>query len=143
MEKDASIRQVSMSVVGITLLFLCFSILTFANTILMNIAVRKNEYAMLQSIGMTYRQVRAMQSMESILEAAIGFAVTLALGIVLGTGMIQALTRMGMFYLTYTFPFAMFTLYCTVTVIVLFAITFVAFHSMQKAPLVKRMQTTE
>ena len=142
-EKDAAIRQVSLSVVGITLLFLCFSILTFANTILMNIAVRKNEYAMLQSIGMTYRQVRAMQVMESILEAGMGFAVTLALGIILGIGMIQALTRMGMFYLTYTFPFAMFALYCAVTVIVLFAITFLAFNSMQKAPLVERMRAAE
>lgn len=46
-EKDAAIRQVSLSVVGITLLFLCFSILTFANTILMNITVRKNEYAII------------------------------------------------------------------------------------------------
>lgn len=142
-EKDAAIRQVSLSVVGITLLFLCFSILTFANTILMNIAVRKNEYAMLQSIGMTYRQVRAMQVMESILEAGMGFAVTLALGVVLGIGMIQALTCMGMFYLTYTFPFAMFALYCAAAVLVLFAITFLAFNSMQKAPLVERMRAAE
>ena len=142
-EKDAAICQVSLSVVGITLLFLCFSILTFANTILMNITVRKNEYAMLQSIGMTYRQVRAMQIMESILEAGIGFVITLVLGIVLGIGMIQALTRMGMFYLTYTFPFAMFALYCAVTVIVLLAITFIAFNSMQKAPLVERMRVAE
>lgn len=68
---------------------------------------------------------------------------TLVLGIILGIGMIQALTRMGMFYLTYTFLFAMFVLYCAVTVIVLFTITFIAFNSMQKAPLVERMRATE
>ncbi len=142
-EKDASIRQISMSVVGITLLFLCFSILTFANTLLMNIAVRKNEYAMLQSIGMTYRRIRAMQIMESGLEAVIGFAITLVLGIILGSGMIRILNHMGMFYLTYTFPFTMFVLYCTVTLAVLFVITFAAFDFMQKAPLIERLRTSE
>lgn len=68
---------------------------------------------------------------------------TIAKRDILGIGMIQALTRMGMFYLTYTFPFAMFVLYCAVTVIVLFTITFIAFNSMQKAPLVERMRAAE
>ena len=55
--KEATIRQVGISIIGVTLFLLLFSIITFASTIITNIATKKREYAMFQSIGMTSTKV--------------------------------------------------------------------------------------
>ena len=58
--KEATIRQVGISIIGVTLFLLLFSIITFASTIITNIATKKREYAMFQSIGMTRKQTETM-----------------------------------------------------------------------------------
>lgn len=141
--RNLTVRQVSMAIIGITLFLLFFSIITFTSTIITNIATRKREYAMLQSIGMVRRQVEVMALGESFLLVAGSLLITLFLGIVLGQLMIRAMTDMGMFYLTYTFPLGLYVIYCFSIVFIILLITFSAFRAMQKISLVERLRITE
>ncbi len=141
--KEATIRQVGISIIGITLFLLLFSIITFASTIITNIATKKREYAMLQSIGMTRKQTEKMVLYESCVLAVASLILTLIMGIVLGQTLIKGLMSVGIFYLSYTFPLALFTIYCIVVILIILAITISAFYSLQKIPLVERLRIVD
>lgn len=141
--KEATIKQVGISIIGVTLFLLLFSIITFASTIITNIATKKREYAMLQSIGMTWKQTERMALYESCVLAVGSLILTLMLGMVLGQILINGLTRAGVFYLSYTFPAALFAIYCIVVVLIIWTITFSAFYSLQKTSLVEKLRTVD
>lgn len=92
--KEATIRQVGISIIGVTLFLLLFSIITFASTIITNIATKKREYAMFQSIGMTRKQTEKMALCESCVLAIGSLILTLILGIILGQ-LIRSIRVMG------------------------------------------------
>ena len=141
--KEATIRQVGISIIGVTLFLLLFSIITFASTIITNIATKKREYAMFQSIGMTRKQTEKMALCESCVLAVGSLILTLILGIILGQILIKGLISAGIFYLSYTFPLALFTVYCIVVVLIILMITISAFYSLQKTPLVERLRIVD
>lgn len=141
--KEATIRQVGISIIGVTLFLLLFSIITFASTIITNIATKKREYAMLQSIGMTWKQTGKMALCESCVLAVGSLILTLILGIILGQILIKGLISAGIFYLSYTFPLTLFTVYCIVVVLIILTITISAFYSLQKTPLVERLRIVD
>jgi putative ABC transport system permease protein len=122
---------------------LLFSIITFASTIITNIATKKREYAMLQSIGMTWKQTGKMALCESCVLAVGSLILTLILGIILGQILIKGLISAGIFYLSYTFPLTLFTVYCIVVVLIILTITISAFYSLQKTPLVERLRIVD
>ena len=138
-----TIRQVGISIIGVTLFLLLFSIITFASTIITNIATKKREYAMFQSIGMTRKQTEKMALCESCVLAIGSLILTLILGIILGQILIKGLISAGIFYLSYTFPLALFTVYCIVVVLIILMITISAFYSLQKTPLVERLRIVD
>ena len=131
------------SIIGVTLFLLLFSIITFASTIITNIATKKREYAMFQSIGMTRKQTEKMALCESCVLAIGSLILTLILGIILGQILIKGLISAGIFYLSYTFPLALFTVYCIVVVLIILMITISAFYSLQKTPLVERLRIVD
>ena len=141
--KEATIRQVGISIIGVTLFLLLFSIITFASTIITNIATKKREYAMFQSIGMTRKQTEKMALCESCVLAIGSLILTLILGIILGQILIKGLISAGIFYLSYTFPLTLFTVYCIVVVLIILTITISAFYSLQKTPLVERLRIVD
>ncbi len=141
--RNITVKQVSMTIISITLFLLFFSIITFTSTILTSIATRKREYAMLQSIGMQRKQVEVMALGESILLVVGSLLITLFLGIILGQIMIRAMNDMGIFYLSYVFPLRLYAVYCLAILFIIKLITFSAFRAMQKVSLVDRLRITE
>ncbi len=141
--RNVTVKQVSMAIISMTLFLLFFSIITFTSTIITSIATRKREYTMLQSIGMKRRQVEVMALGESILLAVGSLLITLFLGIILGQLMIRVMVDMGMFYLSYTFPYRLYAIYCLSILFIITLITFSVFRAMQKISLVDRLRMTE
>ena len=138
-----NIRNGAKMELGVTLFLLLFSIITFASTIITNIATKKREYAMFQSIGMTRKQTEKMALCESCVLAIGSLILTLILGIILGQILIKGLISAGIFYLSYTFPLTLFTVYCIVVVLIILTITISAFYSLQKTPLVERLRIVD
>jgi putative ABC transport system permease protein len=138
--QNDSIREVSAAIIGITLFLILFSIITFISTIITNLAIRKQEFAMLQSIGMEREQIIKMAIFESSLLAFGSLLITLIFGTILGRIMVSILKNIGVFYLSYSFPFAIFGLYVITIIMIIAAITFFTFRVFQKDTLVERLR---
>ena len=114
-------------------------VLNFANAILTGITARRRELAVLQSIGMTARQLRAMLALEGLLYTA--GAVALALGLILISAPFlgPALNRMIWFFSYH------FTLWPVGVVLPLFAVLGVGIpvltsRAAQRTPVVERLR---
>ena len=73
-------------------------VLNFLNAILTGILTRKKEFAVLQSVGMTGKQLNRMLMTEGIIFAGSAVAVTLALIVIMGPVIGKALESMFWFF---------------------------------------------
>ncbi len=117
-------------------------ILNFLNTILTGIMARKREFAVLQSVGMTGRQLNRMLITEGMLFAGSSIVITLAVSIAMGPVIGNALEGM--------FPF--FTYHLTVMPILVVAPVFLligaviplaSYRQVAKKSVVERIRESE
>lgn len=120
-----------------------FSILSMMNTLITNIVTRKQELAMLESIGMSKGQIRKMLLGESLLLVLATVGVTMTIGTLCGYVLSNMLYNMGAFYMAFKFPIFMTLIYAVVLVTVPLIITLVSMHSFSKEALVERLRGME
>ena len=89
---------------GLSMFIIGFALLNLLNTLITNILTRSHEFAMLQSVGMTRRQLCKMLRMEGLILAAGNLAVSLVLGTAAGYAMIQIMNYFGADYMHFVFP---------------------------------------
>lgn len=131
-------------VVGSTLSFVVglVGILNFFNAVLTSIHVRRREFAMLQSIGMTGRQLKKMLVFEGLIYGAAAVAVSLLLSILLAPIIEPAVASM-FWYFTYRF-----TALPILIVIPIFAafgalLPLFCYRSVAKQTIVERLRESE
>lgn len=86
----------------LTLVIGLIGILNFTNTILTGMVSRKKEFAMMEAIGMTKRQLTRMLILEGLYYAGITIAVSLVLGSLFSATVVRALAG-GMWFMKYHF----------------------------------------
>lgn len=135
-------RQFS-TISGLAVFIMAFSILSMMNTLITNIATRKQELAMLESIGMTKRQIRWMLLGESLVLVFVAICVTMTLGTLLGYSIVTLLHNRGMAHFIFKFPLAFALAYAVVLIAVPLVITLVTLKSFSKEALVERLRGAE
>lgn len=140
--ETARSSYVSMSgvFIGLSLFVICFSILNLLNTLITNILTRKREFAMLQSVGMTERQLKYMIRAEGIILAAGNLVFTLVLGTAAGYWIVRTVRDLGMTYMHYQFPVWYFTGYVVFIIAIPILITEVMIRRLDAEPLVERLR---
>ena len=135
---------------GLAIFIMMFSILSMMNTLITNIVTRKQELAMLESIGMSKGQIRKMLLGESLILVLAAVGVTMTIGTLLGyvlTLLGYVLTHLlhngGAFYITFQFPVAFAIAYAAVLIAVPLIITLVSMKSFSKEALVERLRGAE
>ena len=128
---------------GLAIFIMMFSILSMMNTLITNIVTRKQELAMLESIGMAKRQIRKMLLGESMLLVFAAVGVTMTIGTLCGYILSNALYNIGAFYMAFQFPLAFACAYAGVLIAVPLAITFLSMYSFSKETLVERLRGAE
>ena len=128
---------------GLAIFIMMFSILSMMNTLITNIVTRKQELAMLESIGMTKGQIRKMLLSESLLLVLATVGVTLTVGTLCGYVICNVVYSMGAFYMAFKFPTAFAAAYAGVLTTVPLLITFISMKSFSKEALVERLRGTE
>jgi len=98
---------------------------------------------MLESIGMSKRQIRKMLLGESLLLVLATVGVTMTIGTLCGYVLSNVLYNMGAFYMAFKFPVLMTLIYAVVLVFVPLIITFVSMHSFSKEAFVERLRGIE
>lgn len=130
-------------ILGLSIFIIGFSIINMTNTIITNILARKQEFAMLQSIGMSAVQLKRMVNTEGLLLAAGNLGVTLTVGTLAGIGEIVLLQKIGATYMHYKFPIWFVAGYTILIIGVPLLISKVAVNNFQKQSLVERLRETE
>ncbi len=128
---------------GLAVFIMTFSILSMMNTLITNIVTRKQELAMLESIGMDKRQIRKMLIGESLLLVIATVGVTMTAGTLCGYALCNALYDIGAFYMAFRFPVFLSLAYAGVLTAVPLVIIFAAMKNFSREALVERLRGLE
>ena len=142
-EYQQNADQMFGAISGLAIFIMMFSILSMMNTMVTNIVSRKQELAMLESIGMGKGQVRRMLLGESLFLSLVTMGITMAAGSLCGYALCRMLYKAGAFYMAFQFPAAFALAYAAVLVLVPFSITYASMRSFSKEPLVERLRGME
>lgn len=138
-----SANQMFGAISGLAVFIMTFSILSMMNTLITNIVTRKQELAMLESIGMSRGQIRSMLLGESLLLALVTVGATMTAGTLCGYVLSNMLYKIGAFYMAFRFPAAYAAVYAGVLAVVPLLITLVSMGSFSKESLVERVRGAE
>ena len=133
----------SSSVIGysISVVIALVGILNFVNSMVTAIISRRREFAMIQSIGMTKRQLRKMLIFEGLYYAGITLVISYILSIFTVGVIVRALTAGGYT----TFQFTLLPLIICTPVLLIFAVLlpYLCFRNLEKDSLVERLRATD
>lgn len=117
-------------------------ILNFFNVILTSVYARRREFAMLQSIGMTGRQLKQTLICEGLLYAGSAAVLSLAFSVVLGPVMGDAAGSVFWFF-TYRFTVVPVLLAIPIFALLGIALPLASYRRMSRQPIVERLQESE
>lgn len=117
-------------------------VLNFMNSMLTSIITRRREFAMLQSIGMTGRQLRNMLVTEGIYYALAAGAVSVVLGILISVLTVRALTG-EMWFFSYQFTVLPLLVIIPILLVMGVLLPLIMLKSVEKQSIVERLRETE
>lgn len=143
-ENDAIVvGSLSATAMGLALFIIAFSLINLVNTLITNILSKKQELAMLESIGMSRKQVHKMVLYEGILLSIGNLLITLTLGTTAGYLVCVAFEKLGVHYMIYQFPTLYVLIYAAVLLLVPYIISKIALRNFEKHTLVERLREAE
>ena len=117
-------------------------VLNFINSMVTSVLTRRGEIAMLQSVGMTGKQVQKMLIFEGLGYAVLGIVSSLILAALVNVTALQSITA-GMDYFTYRFTLTP-ALLCAIPLLAVTALVpWLCYRKMAKASIVERLRLTE
>ncbi len=125
----------------ISIVIALVGVLNFVNSMVTAIISRRREFAMLQSVGMTKRQLRGMLIFEGLDYAALTLAFAYTVGTVIVGTVVRAIVEGGFT----TFQFTLLPLIVCTPVLLAFAVVipFCCFKDLEKQSLVERLRNTD
>lgn len=117
-------------------------VVNFINSILTSIISRQREFAMLQSIGMTTKQLKNMLSFEGVFYAGATILVSFILGSIISLEVVSAIAKQIWFC---KYNFVIFPLVISAPILLLFGviIPLIAYKSSNKKSVVERLRESE
>lgn len=117
-------------------------ILNFLNAIVTSILVRRQEFAMLQSIGMTGRQLIRMLVLEGVFFVLLAIGLSLILSILSGPLLNKAMSSMFWFF-TYRFSLLPVAVVTPVFLVLGLVLPLIAYHFTARKTIVERLRVIE
>jgi len=126
---------------AVSIIIALIGVLNFINSMVTAIIARKREFAMIQSIGMTKRQLRQMLIFEGLYYAGLTLLAAYSLGALTVGVIFRALVTAAESFLT--FHFTLFPLVCCTPVLIVFAllIPLLCFRNLERQSIVERLRT--
>ena len=139
LDDSANVKRIKMQIYGIAAFVTLFGILNLINMMIGNIATRKRELSVLESIGMEVKQIRNMLFWESVMYVFPAILVTILAGGAAGYGFVAAYKRIAG-YMNYRFPLMPCLLYAAVMLLIPQLISNVSLGRQKKQSLVERIR---
>lgn len=134
------IEKTRMQILGVSFFIIIFSWLNLICISMSSIATRRREFAMLEAIGMTKKQLKKMIMYENILLIILSIAVTLILGNGLGYVLVEALSKNGLSYFVYQLPCPHIIIYILLVLCVTICMVNAILKLQRKVSLVERIK---
>ena len=138
-----TIHNTSIQVYGVSVFVIMFSIFNLTNTLISRISTRRKEFGILESIGMTKKQIKKMLLHESVLLIIPCLIITVVAGNLMGYLLVQILSVNGLTYFQYTFPFISLLIYGICLVIISIVISTICLKIQCRDSLVERIKTAD
>lgn len=144
-EQLQSVRTIVMLVGGIIGLILALAgFINFTNMMITNIIARRHEFATMQSIGMTAKQLRKMMIWEGIYFAIGAGIIGILFSVLLGeTVLCSVLNSSSMWFFTFHFTILPALVVFVVYLIIAVLIPIITLHFFNKGSVVERLRETE
>lgn len=130
-------------ILGLSMFIIGFSMLNLLNTLITNIVTRKQEFAMLESVGMSRRQLNRMVSVEGLLLSAGNAAITLIAGTAAGYAGVMILRELSAKYMHYHFPGWFYLGYIVVLIVVPLVVASVMLRGFERQALTERLRVED
>jgi len=127
----------------VAMIVVCFSFINLVNTTITNFLSRRQEIGMLQSIGLSKKQLIKMLCYEGLIYAVFATLVTLILGLGLGFLSIQAVVKTINPYFNYSVPWLVVLIYLAILLVVQFILISYTTGSLKKQSLVEQIRAVE
>ncbi len=143
-ELNKSIYEITYTtILGFAIFIIGFATINLINTLISNAVSRKQEFAMLRSIGMSEKQLSKMIQSEGIILAVKNIIFTSTIGIIVGYTLIKLLNNLGVSYLNWHFPLLYLIGYTIFILIVPIIISLGITTMLRQKSLVERLKETE
>lgn len=127
---------------ALSIILALIGILNFMNAIVTSLLARKQEFAMLEAVGMTGKQLKIMLICEGNIYAFLTVLFSVTLGSVIGYWLIRAVAGQIWFF-SYHFTLMPIGLCIPVLIILSCLIPYISYHSMSKISIVDRLKIIE
>lgn len=141
--QSAAYNSIYVVILGMGLFIIVFSVINLINTLITNIMTRKKEFAMLQSIGMSNKQLAAMIQGEGLIIAAKNILITAVAGTLCGYLLIWFMYVNGAYYMKWRFPFWYMLAYTVLIILAPVIISGISIKAFHKESLVERIREAE
>ena len=123
---------------AISIIIALVGVLNFVNSMVTAIISRKREFAMIQSIGMTKRQLRGMLTYEGFYYAGLTLAASYLLGSLTVGVIVRAITSAG--YSTFRFTLLPLAICTPILIGLAVLIPYLCFKNLEKQSIVERLR---
>ncbi len=118
----------------------CFSVMNLLNTILTGIIVRRKEFSLMRSVGMSQKQLSVMVHKEGLIVVGIGLVLSVIIGGGIGYVLCSFLKNNLINYLNYQFPLGITILYCAIVILCSVLITTGALKQQSKRSMMEALR---
>lgn len=118
----------------------CFSVMNLLNTTLTGIIVRRREFSLMRSVGMSQKQLSVMVHKEGLIVVGMGLVLSVIIGGGIGYVLCSFLKNSLMSYLNYQFPFGITVLNCAIIILCSVLITTGALKQQSKSSMMEALR---
>ena len=118
----------------------CFSVMNLLNTTLTGIIVRRREFSLMRSVGMSQKQLSVMVHKEGLIVVGMGLVLSVIIGGGIGYVLCSFLKNSLMSYLNYQFPLGITILNCAVIILCSVLITTGALKKQSKSSVMEALR---
>jgi putative ABC transport system permease protein len=127
---------------GLSLVIALIGVLNYINTVLTGVVSRRNELAMLESIGMTKKQLKRMLILEGFYTVLLTVLITSTLGVLLTYNLSKNITD-NMAFMVFQMSWLPFILTVPILLILAYTVTLRAYKTLSQASIVERLREAE
>jgi len=127
---------------GLSFVIALIGVLNYINTVLTGVIVRRNEFAVLESIGMTKRQLKKMLVAEGGYNVLFTVAITSTAGVLVTYSIAKSITT-NMAFTVFHMNWLPFVLVIPVLLAIAYAVTLSAYRTLTKSTIVERLREIE